>query len=379
MSQITLSRGFKHSLDPWLRTAAIWLLMPVCLVAGPTKEYSRSINREFGTLADGTTVLYNKHGQVEVKTWGNNSVRIDIDIIVNAYSDRDAENMFKRINVNFANAPGYVKAETFIDGAGAWWDPPQNVDFKVEYTVYMPLNNQLELRNRYANSAIANLNGKLIADIKYGDIKAATLGNDADLNLGYGKAWISKVRNLYGAIAYGALTVNEAQDVQIDSKNSTLNFTSVNNARLTSRYDNLTLGNIKELRLQTKYSDVKISGVGASFITAQYSDVSVAYLSRLLDADMQYGNLNVGNLQKGFDEVKMAGKHTDFNVVSDRNSSFRFDLQGDGVCEMSIQRDAVYRNKHDSANSKMMGGYVGDANTRSSITARLAYGALRIR
>jgi len=375
MSQITLSRVFK----PWLRTAAIWLLMPVCLVAGPTKEYSRSINREFGTLADGTTVLYNKHGQVEVKTWGNNSVRIDIAIIVNAYSDRDAENMFNRINVNFANAPGYVKAETFVDGAGAWWDPPQNLDFRVEYTVYMPLNNQLELRNRYANSAIANLNGKLIADIKYGDLKAATLGNDADLNLGNGKAWISKVRNLYGAIAFGTLTINEAQDVQIDSKNSILNISAANSARLTSRYDNLTLGNVKELRLQTKYSDVKISGVGASFITAQYSDVNVAFLTRLLDADMQYGNLNVGNLQRGFDEVKMAGKHTDFTIVSDRSISYRFDLQGDGVCEMTLPREAIFRQKHESANSKMMGGYVGDANTRSAISARLAYGALNIR
>ena len=53
---------------------------------GPKQEFTRTINREFGTTVDGMTALYNKYGTVNVKTWQNNSVKIDITIVVNAGS-----------------------------------------------------------------------------------------------------------------------------------------------------------------------------------------------------------------------------------------------------------------------------------------------------
>ena len=96
----------------------------LCLMAGgtlaagadcPSQEFSRTINREFNTTADGMTALYNKYGTVNVKTWQNNAVKIDITIVVNAGSQREADKIFDRIKVNFANAVGYVKAETMIE------------------------------------------------------------------------------------------------------------------------------------------------------------------------------------------------------------------------------------------------------------------------
>ena len=92
---------------------------------GPMQEFTKTINREFGTSADGITALYNKYGNVNVKTWQNNSVKIDVTIVVNAKSQREADESFKNINVNFINTWGYVKAETMIaeglNNGGGWW------------------------------------------------------------------------------------------------------------------------------------------------------------------------------------------------------------------------------------------------------------------
>lgn len=59
----------------------------------------------------------------------------------------------------------------------------------------------LDLNNRYGNSYIGKLNGKLTAEIKYGDLRTEVIANDADLSLGYGKASIAKVNHLYGQVS----------------------------------------------------------------------------------------------------------------------------------------------------------------------------------
>ena len=78
------------------QTFAVW-------ATGPAQEFTKTINREFGTSTDGTTALYNKYGDVKVKTWQNNSVKIDVTIVVNAKTQREADEAFKNLNVNFIN------------------------------------------------------------------------------------------------------------------------------------------------------------------------------------------------------------------------------------------------------------------------------------
>ncbi len=48
----------------------------------------------------------------------------------------------------------------------------------------MPIGNQPDLKNRYGNSKVGDLNGKLTAEIKYGDLRTEAIGNDADLTDG---------------------------------------------------------------------------------------------------------------------------------------------------------------------------------------------------
>lgn len=143
--------------------AAILLALLVghslAVIAGePAQEFTQTINREFSTAEDGTTALYNKYGTVKVKTWQNKSVKIDVTIVVNAKTPKEADGTFKRINVNFTNAWGYVKAETVIaevlySRTNSWW-PFQSCgdDFKVNYEVWIPAANKLDLKNKYGNA-----------------------------------------------------------------------------------------------------------------------------------------------------------------------------------------------------------------------------------
>lgn len=343
---------------------------------GPEQEFTRSINREFGTTADGMTALYNKYGTVNVKTWQNNSVKIDITIVVNAKNQREADKTFDHIKVNFANTAGYVKAETIVEQfSGVTWFNGGDNEFKINYDVFIPANNQLDLKNRYGNSYVAALNGKLIAEIKYGDLRAEAVNNDADLNLGYGKCYITRVNNIYGQVSYGELTINEAREVQLDTKYSELKSDRVSVLRLTSKYDDFELGDVNELRLQTKYANLRVRSARAAYVTAQYTDVRFASITEIADADLSYGSMKIENIGKGFSSVNVVGKYTDVQLYAERGASYRFDLEGH-YTDIKTPPGANIRHESKSGSYEKVEGSVGDANAKGLVKAKLSYGGL---
>ena len=347
------------------------------LANGPVQEFSKTINREFETAADGTTALYNKYGTVNVKTWQNNSVKIDVTIVVNAKSQREADESFKNINVNFTNAWGYVKAETMIAesmNSGSWW-PAKTCgdDFKINYEVWMPAGNQLDLKNKYGNSWVAALKGKLIAEIKYGDLRAEAISNDVDLNIGYGKAWFARVNNLSGQASYTELNIAEANDIQLDTKYSETKVDKANNLRITSKYDDFSFGNVEELRLQTKYANLRSISVRTAFITAQYSDMGFAAVREGMDADMRYGTLGIDALSRNFTNVNVVGKYTGVTVAIERGAVYRFDAEVN-YADAHVPNAATVKNRSDSGQRETLQGYLGNEGAKGLVKARLTYG-----
>jgi hypothetical protein len=359
----------------------IVMLLGICLqlalsamACDPKREFTKTINREFGTTSTGMTALYNKYGKVNVNTWQNNSVKIEINIVVNASDQSKADRMFDRIQVNFTNTSGYIKAETMIQQGNGWW-PSESAcqDFKINYDVWIPIGNQLDLKNKYGNSFVSMLNGKLIAEIKYGDLRTETVNADVDLNIGYGKATLAKLNNLYGQVSYGGLAIGDARDIQIETNYSDLNLDKAGTLRATSKYDNYILGNLTELRLQTKYTDLKMQAVKSIYVTAAYADLKFGTISEVVDVDLTYGSMKVESLSRNFTSANINAKYTDVQLSTERGTAFRFDAQG-SYTGFKYPAAATIRRRDDSGSRESVEGYVGDANAKSMVKARLNYG-----
>jgi hypothetical protein len=368
-----------HLPFPALRTHLLHIgLLLICglwtgttaTAAAPLQEFTKKLNRTFSTNATGMTALYNKYGQVKVQTWADNSVKMDITITVNANSQREADEMFRQIQVNFTSTSGYVKAETMI-GQTSWWTPKCD-NFKIDYEVMMPIGNQLDLKNRYGNSFVGNLNGKLLAEIKYGDLRTENVRADAELYLSYGKAFISSVQNLSGQISYGELRLNDCKDVQMDTKYSDINIERANDVRITSKYDDFDLGDMNDLRLQTKYADVKVKALRSAYVTAQYSDLKVGSVSESLDAGQTYGSLRLDQLSKNFRSVNLDGKYTDYKVSLERNTPCRFDIEYKNA-DVKLPPAATVR-LEESNGMRVKSGYIDGNNNRANLNVKLQYG-----
>jgi hypothetical protein len=242
----------------------------------------------------------------------------------------------------------------------------------------MPTGNQLDLKNKCGNSYVTSMTGKLTAEIKYGDLRTETIGNDADLNIAYGKAYLAKVYNLFGQIVYGKLNVGEARDVQFDSKNSEIIIDRAANVRFTSKNDDLAFGSLDDLRLQTKYSDLKLQKARAAYFTTQYTDVRIANIGVTVDADMSYGSLKIESLGRNFNGVNIIGKYTDVSIAAERGAVFRFDAEGN-YTPLQTPSGATIRHRNDEGPREIVQGFVGDANAHGVVKARMVYGDFVLR
>jgi hypothetical protein len=372
-------KKYKHFLAlAWLIG---WLWAAPAWAEKPEQEFSKKINREFSISPTGTTALYNKYGNVRVNTWANRSVKMEITIVVNATDQRAAERVFERIQVNFLHTADYVKAETVFEPeyrTGVTVFGFKVADFKINYDVWLPADNQLDLKNRYGDAHVSNLKGKLLAEIRYGNLRGENLSGDADLSINYGKASLNQARHLTGYISYSDLLAERADEVNLDTRYSDIRLSQATQVRLTSKYDKLNFGEVETLRLQTRYTDLRGRQIGSLFLTAQYTDARIERVVEVLDADLNYGALNIRALGRQFSEARVQAKYTDVKIAVEPGAAFRLDAEGKhtDVRTLNLSRSML---KETMGGQVKVSGFSGDANAPRIITARLQYGDFELK
>jgi hypothetical protein len=350
----------------------------LCRCYTPQQTFVKNINREFNTTAKGTTSIYNKHGNVTVNTWAEKKVKFEITITVNAGNPSDASKVLDQLNVNFINTNGYVKAETVIGTL----DADRLQDFKVNYKVWIPTDNQLELSNRYGDSELGNLNGNLTANIKYGDLKTGNVLADVNLKTEFCKAVIPSVQNLYGWANDGQVILDNAKMVQLETERSTCTFRRAEDIRLTSRFDQVDIGVASNIIVHTKYGSCNVLSARSMIVTSCHSKTVVDHVSQSMNADLQSGGLEIKNVQNGFEKLELSASNAVVKVNLDQ-ASYCYELSGNNTrinlpssetATTSAAPSAVKVSSLTGSFTKQ--GCFGETNTQSKITAKMNNGAL---
>ena len=346
------------------------------------QEYTKTIKKEFPISPTGMVDLTNKYGKVEVSTWERNRVKIDVTIVVDARSESAAQDVFDRISIDFSNDDDFVKAETSIESKNSWWDGGnwggKKTEFQVNYEVYMPESCNLSLENKYGNSTVAAINGNADVEVKYGDFQLEGVGGDLKVYLGYGNGTVVKARDVSAAISYSKINFNDAQDINFDTKYSKIYIDNGATIKADSRYDQFNMGRIDRFNVESRYGNVEIGDVETVIANSRYTDYKVESLSDGADFSIEYGGLKIGELAKGFSEVILDGKYSDFKIYVEPGASFTLDgatsYAGIGYpAEMNVTYEKDKGTSHD------VKGYVGTEGARSTIKATLDYGGLRVR
>lgn len=373
-----MKSAFKISLLLFL--ALSWAAPAIAGNPGDAREFTKTIKKEYDISSDGTVHLNNKYGKVEVKTWDRNRVKIEVTIVVNANSESSAQEVFNRISINFSNNPAWVKAETVIEPAKrSWWNwGSSSSDYKINYLVYMPPANNLELYNRYGDSFVAELKNRALINVKYGNFKADGIGERASIDLAYGNGTLAKTGYMQSSVSYGNLTCTEVNDADISSKYSKVFIERAGVVRSTSKYDEYRLGALKEFRNTGGYDNFDIRSAETVVVNTKYSNVTVGRLSHLLDLTISYGSGVINQVGKSFSGITLNGKYTDFKVTLEPGTDARFEATG-SYAGIGYPSSLSVSYEKEQGQSREVRGHFGSSGSKGFIKAQLSYGNLRIR
>lgn len=252
-----------------------------------TKSYSKSYN------VDGNDVINidNKYGKVTVLTWAKSEVKVDVQIVVGANDEDKVQKMLDAVSIRDSKDGTGVSFKTSInqgdgDNDGGIWGSlfgKKNAFRKMEinYTVYMPARNPLIINNKYGNTELPDLSGKLNISNSYGSLRAKALTNPgSQIRVRYGSATIETLTGSDLDVAYGSLNLGDC-----DKLNADVSYGSAKIGRITTSGNiNVKFSgalnisevdkNVKNLSVNSSYSSVKLGvsdGQNADFdITVHY-------------------------------------------------------------------------------------------------------------
>lgn len=159
--------------------------------------HNKNVSQTYAALAGDKLTIDNQFGDVIIKTWNRNEVKVDISVEASSTIKEDAEELFNRIDIQHGKSGNIISFKTKMedrkdkDRRDHTGDKGQHSnEMDIHYEVNMPANLALELKNRFGKSLVPDLTGKVDIDEQFGDLNAGRLSNPGKIIVKFGSATI---------------------------------------------------------------------------------------------------------------------------------------------------------------------------------------------
>jgi hypothetical protein len=292
---------------------------------GATKSYSKTY-----PAGDDKLRIDNEYGDVIVNTWNKNEFKVDVQIKVSTNGGND-QKLLDKISIEDKKSGNGVFFQTKAD----WGHTSGSQNILINYTVYMPAKNALEISDDYGNIELPEMNGKVSINSSYGSLTAKSLNNSA------------------------------------------------NSIELS--YSNSNMGYVKAAKLSGEYGTVSIGTVGDLIAKLDYTGINIGTLQGTGSVNADYGHsINVANLGKDFKKLSITSEYTSVNIgtkdaedasfdITIENGSFKHDAGNISIT--STTPPSTDRGWSPTKNYK---GHVGKGDGSKIIAVNAQYGSVRI-
>ncbi len=295
------------------------LLITGFFTLGFSQTFSEDLSRSFRVRNTTTIEVENKYGTIHLVPWKKDSVKFDIHYEISTSSESKLKKLKSMIEFNFVNTEFYVSAKTdfgtrsrnsifteLFDMA-SYLIPTDKII--VNYKVYVPAQASVKLSNKFGDIYVDDVAGNINIDLSNGDLKASKLTGRAEITINSGDASINYLEDADLIIRYSDFQIKNANQLNIDSRSSKI---YIDNAQY-----------LKAVSGRDKYYIRKTSEL---FGNSYFSDLNVDELTNELSYSMEYGNLNMENIPKGFSYLNVDSEYTDIDMVFSKEASFEIDI-----------------------------------------------------
>jgi hypothetical protein len=343
-------------------------VLPMIAVANPNHgkdryEKSKTINKEFNVNANALLKINNKYGNVDVISWNENRVVIEVKITTSGNNESKVIAKLNEISVDFANSSSQVYAKTIFEKSSGWGNNNSNVNFRVDYKVKMPITNQADFTNDYGSISLNELKGKAAINCDYGKIIIGSLFHENNsINIDYtNNSTITFINGGDVNADYSELTIEKAKRIDLNAD-----------------YTKSTVENVEDLNFNCDYGKLDIGNANKIFGDGDYLTMNFDTVFKDLEVIADYGNFRLNKLKNGFSNLKVNADYTGVKIGIESGAAFDFMIKtGYGGFDMDID-NASYAKKIVKSNSKYFEGFVLKENSNSKVEITTSYGGVTI-
>ncbi len=348
------------------------LLIPVFALANDTNmggkhTKEKKIEKQFDVTKNAALHISNRYGNVDITTWNQNRIEIEVTIITNGNNEQEVQNRLDEISVDFEATNTRVSAETTIANKRSnwsfWGSKSGNVNMKINYLVKMPMSNSLDIANHYGVIGLNRLNGNATIACNYGSFIIGELNGESNtLHFDYTKgATIGYVKNATLEADYSEYIINKAEILIYKGNYSRAEFKEVSNSLdFNSAYGRIIVGDAKHVTGRSRY------------VTTSFGNILNS-----LDLNSSYGKINVDLLSKNIHKVIIDAKYTSIDLTYDAGAAFDLsstlsyaNLKTGDEIDFSVQSEQHNRSEYK--------GHHGRKNSGNSIQITSSYGGVKL-
>jgi len=329
-------------------------------------EVKKEFHKEFPTNANTVLTLDNKYGDIDLKNWDKAVIKVDVVVQVSNSNQEKAEKLLSYIDVVFATEGDEVSAKTVFDDkfntTSTWRD---DNDLKINYTVQMPKDIQLNLFNKYGDVFINEITGRATIAVKYGKLKANRIyrGNEkplTELDLGYSDA-----------------SIEESDWLKVTMKYSNLNLENSGAIVLLSKYSKLSIDECSSLVIDGKYDVYKLGKMANLVAVCTYSNFEIEEVREKLNMETEYTDCKINSMPATFTSIDITNKYGGYRIGIDPGASYQIDGQAEYAKISYPDEGKVSRIVENT--SMQVNGVVGkETNPDATVRIVTKYGGIKL-
>ena len=306
---------------------------------GPRQDFERKFSKSYDVNSNGSVRLDNRYGEINVETWTQNKVQIDVRVKVTASSQDKANQVFDRITIDFTGGGNRATATTSIGNAsgggsffgrilsGDWgWSESGN-DYKIYYSVKMPAATTLETVAKYCDVRLPALSGDNTTTVGYGDLVAGKLTGSNTVEISYGSIRAEELGKMSSLRQrYSEATIRKADRLKYDGRYSELTLNTANVVTLDVGYEEVDIERAQKVTINGNYNDVELGEVDVFEFDGSYTGYSVDKVNTSITGETNYGDVDVDALGNNFTKVYIRTRYADVNLGMPSGRGYDVDI-----------------------------------------------------
>lgn len=300
----------------------------------------KTMNKAYIVNADADISIDNSYGNVNVTTWNENKIELDILIKVSGDNEDWVNKRLDGISISLEPLKNKVTAVTKIDKNSGGRKGNTN-SIEIHYIIKIPKNGGVSITN------------------KYGDISTADLFAATDIKCKYGKVTLGKLNGKSTRI-----------DISYCTKSSV---ESLNTATISANYSGMTIGDFETLNLKSDYTDFILNSGRNLKYEASYGKIIIGKISNLegsgdyltvgvqellgnLKIDTKYSKINIGQVNPKAGNINILSSYTAIGINYNPLYVFDFDIKIK-YGNLKYDPELEINSKQENGSSKSYSGY----------------------